>query len=426
VSGEDPIQVVISPTHLRVGIADNIDVRLTNSGPGRCTNIVFSIRLQAGLVLLKGVGKIRRTALAAGESFTTSLRVMASETGLYQLTSPSFSYQDHQGRSRHVKDFAIEITVGPGRQAASRPRLSAELLTEEIGLGEWGLVRGSLTNVGEADASEVAVTFTGQAITAGENVPFVVPLLPPGSSHDLTFHVLAREAGTHVPVRLDLSYRGSDGQRYTAEKRHSLRVVRDRAQSAEGMKILFLGASPPGLPQLRIDEETREIEQEIRLGRERDRIQIATKLAVRRPDISRALLDAKPDLVHFSGHGGGGEESFVAEDESGRAVPVPVAGLVRLFAVLGNDVRCVLVNACSTQQLAIELSAALPRAYVIGMREPVGDRSAISFSVGFYQAVAAGRSIKEAFGLGTAQMMMAYDSATAPVLLHGGVVISVQ
>lgn len=58
---------------------------------------------------------------------------------------------------------------------------------------------------------------------------------------------------------------------------------------------------------------------------------------------------------------------------------------------LGKDMRCMLVNACSTRRLAMELSAALPDAYVIGMREPVGDRSAIAFSGGFYQAVAAGR-----------------------------------
>jgi hypothetical protein len=66
------------------------------------------------------------------------------------------------------------------------------------------------------------------------------------------------------------------------------------------MKILFLAANPRGQATLRIDEEIREIEQEIRLGRDRDRIQIETKWAVRRPDISRALLDARPDLVHFS------------------------------------------------------------------------------------------------------------------------------
>jgi hypothetical protein len=190
------------------------------------------------------------------------------------------------------------------------------------------------------------------------------------------------------------------------------------------MKILFLGASPPSLQKLRIDEEIREIRQEIRLGRGRDRIQIETQLAVRPPDISRALLDVEPDLVHFAGHGGGGEESFVAEDHSGDPVLVPVAGLVKLFGVVGKNVSCVLVNACSTQQLAMELSATLPEAYVIGMREPVGDGSAISFSVGFYQAMAADRSVEEAFGLGKAQMLMAYGRASAPVLWRGGVVIT--
>jgi CHAT domain-containing protein len=426
VSDEDPIQVTISPLHFRAGIAENIDVRLTNSGPGRCTNIIFNVRPQSGLMLLKGTGKIQRNALVAGESFTMSLRMSASEPGLYLLTSPSFSYQDHRGRARNVKDFTAEVIVEPGRQTAPRPRLSAELLTEEIGLDEWDLLRGSVTNVGEANALEVAVTLAGRAITIGENGPFEVSLLPPQSSQGLVFHVLAREGGTHVPVRLDLSYRGPDGQRYDSDQRHSLRVGRGRVRPPKTMKILFLGASPPGLPTLRIDQEIREIEQEIRLGRERDRIQIETKWAVRRPDISRALLDAEPDLVHFSGHGGGGEESLIVEDETGKASLVPVAGLVALFGVLGKDVRCVLVNACDTQQLAMELSAALPHAHVIGMREPVGDRSAISFSVGFYQAMAAGRPVEEAFPLGRAQMMMAYDSATAPLLWKGGAAISPQ
>lgn len=423
-SAEDLIQVTISPVHLRAGMAENIDVRLTNVGPGRCTNIIFSVRLPVGLVLLKGTVKIQQNTLAAGESFNTRLRVTSDEPGPYRLTSPSFSYQDHQGRSRHVKDFAANITVGEGKRTALRPRLSAELVTEEVGLGEWGLLRASATNVGDADAFEVVVTLAGQSIATEENRPIAVPVLALGSSEDLTFHVLARESGTHVPIRLDFSYRGPDGQPYKTEKRYSLRVGRDRTELRKAMKILFLGASPPSLQKLRIDEEIREIRQEIRLGRGRDRIQIETQLAVRPPDISRALLDVEPDLVHFAGHGGGGEESFVAEDQSGDPVLVPVAGLVKLFGVVGKNVSCVLVNACSTQQLAMELSATLPEAYVIGMREPVGDGSAISFSVGFYQAMAADRSVEEAFGLGKAQMLMAYGRASAPVLWRGGVVIT--
>ena len=115
-NGEDLIQVTISPTQLPAGVAENIEVRLTNVGPGSCTNITFSLRLPVGMVLSKGTSKIKRNTLAAGESFNTSLRVTAGEPGPYRLTSPSFSYQDHQGRSRYVKDFAAEITVVPGQR----------------------------------------------------------------------------------------------------------------------------------------------------------------------------------------------------------------------------------------------------------------------------------------------------------------------
>jgi hypothetical protein len=422
VSDDDPIQVTISPARLHAGVAEDIDVRLMNNGPGRCTNIIFSMRLPPGLVPLKGAAKIQRSTLAAGESFSSPLRVKASEPGLYLLTSPSFSYQDHRGRARHVKDFSVGITVEPGRQAAGRPRLSAELLSDKVGLDQWDLLRARVTNTGDADAHEVTVSLTGQGITTEDSRPFAAPPLAPGSSRDLSFHVLAREAGSHVPAHLALSCRGPDGQRHDARRRYSLQVGRDRER--ETMKILFLGANPLGQSRLRIDEEFREIEQEIQLSRDRDRFQVEAKWAVRSRDISRALVNAKPDLVHFAGHGGGGEESFAAEDASGNAFLVPVAGLVGLFGVLGEELRCVIVNACSTQRLAMELSTALPQAHVIGMREPVGDRSAVLFSVGFYQALTAGKSVEQAFELGRAQMMMAYGDAAAPVLWRAGVLVS--
>ncbi len=421
-SDDDPIRVTISPARLHAGIAEDIDIRLTNTGPGKCTNINFSIRLPPGLVPLKGTAKIQRSALAAGESFSSPLRVKASDPGLYPLTSPSFSYQDHRGRARHVKDFSVGITVEPGRRTLPRPRLAAELLSGKVSLDQWDLLRAIVTNTGDADAHEVAAALAGQGITSRDNRPFPAPPLAPGSSRSLAFHVFAREAGPHVPARLDLRYRGPDGQRYDERRQYSLQVGRD--QEREAMKILFLGANPLGQSRLRIDEEFREIEQEIQLSRDRDRFQVEAKWAVRPPDISRALLNAKPDLVHFAGHGGGGEESFAAEDASGGAFLVPVAGLVRLFGVLGEELRGVIVNACSTQRLAMELSVALPQAHVIGMREPVGDRSAVLFSVGFYQALAAGKSVEQAFEVGRAHMMIGYGDAAAPVLWRAGVLVS--
>jgi hypothetical protein len=71
------------------------------------------------------------------------------------------------------------------------------------------------------------------------------------------------------------------------------------------------------------------------------------------------------------------------------------------------------VNACSTERLASKLFSVVPN--VVGMKQPVGDRAAIAFSIGFYQAVGAGSPIRQAFGLGVAQMKMQGRDATPPV-----------
>jgi hypothetical protein len=228
-----------------------------------------------------------------------------------------------------------------------------------------------------------------------------------------------------VPIHLDLTYSGPDRRHHSTITR-SVSVssnVTPKPGPAQNhgsiVRILFLGANPIGTPQLRVDEEIREIQQTIKQGRERDNILVNTEWAVRPHDITQALIDFQPHFVHFAGHGGGDEGSFAAEDNIGYAHVIPVDGLVKAFKAVGRDVRCVIVNACRTERLAQALGAVVP--CVIGMRQPVGDRSAIRFSIGFYQALAAGKSVETAFDVGVAQLMMTPegDDARAPLLLHG-------
>jgi hypothetical protein len=321
-----------------------------------------------------------------------------------------------------VRDFAAEITASPERSGGT-PRLTVELVTTDLTLDEWDLLRAVVANTGDADASGVQVRLSGLGLTAGNEGTAVAGTIPAGASVPVEFHVFVREAGT-VPIQLDLTWQGADRQPPARRETPTVRVSRARTASNDRMKILFLGASPPDEPRLLIDREFREIEDEIQRGPDRDRLELAARWAVRPADISRALLHVRPDLVHFAGHGGGAEESFAAEDEAGCAVVIPVAGLVKLFKVVGRNVRCVVVNACRTTKLGAELSRALPLAYVIGTREPVGDQAAITFSVGFYQAMAAGTTVEEAFGAGVAQTMMAGWRATAPLLWRNGELIS--
>jgi hypothetical protein len=418
------IEVTMLPARLRAGTVAEMEIRLTNSGPRAYLNIVFAIRLPAGIMRLRGQDTVRAGRLAPGQSVTLPLRVRADVPGHYQLTSPSFSFQDHTGHSHREDRFTAEIVVEPALLPAPEPRLSAELKTTELPLGEWSTLRGRVSNVGDVDVSELEITLSGQITTENRSKSFVLERLRAGASVDASFFVRAQEAGGEVPIHLDLAYTGP-GRRHRSTTTRTVSVS-SNAASVPGLtrnpgpivRILFLGANPLDTQRLRVDEEIREIQQTIKQGRERDNIVVKTEWAVRARDITAALLDFQPHFVHFAGHGGGAEGSIAVEDDTGSAHVIPVDGLVRAFNAVGRDVRCVIVNACDTERLAQALAATVP--WVIGMRRPVGDRSAIRFSIGFYQALAAGKPVETAFDVGLVQLMMTPegDDALAPLLLH--------
>ena len=54
------------------------------------------------------------------------------------------------------------------------------------------------------------------------------------------------------------------------------------------------------------------------------------------------------------------------------------------------------------------------------MNQSIGDEAAISFSLGFYQALFAGCSIEKSYDLGCIQIgFTSYDEQSTPVLIKG-------
>ena len=419
------IEITVSPARIPAGVAANLEISMTNRGQRAYLNVIFAVRLPVGLIRLRGQERITVPKLSPGQSFTSPLRVQAEAAGSYQLTSPNFSYRDHTGQARRETGFTAEIIAGPEPAPAPEPVITAELKTAELPLGEWSILRGRIMNVGEVDISDLKIILSGHVGTEDRNKVFTLERLRAGTSADASFFVQAQEAGAQVPVHLDLTYSGPH-RRHRSTTTGTVIVSNSSAsrfkptqKSRPPVKILFFGANPEGLPRLRIDEEIREIQQTIKQGRERDRLSVQTEWAVRPRDITQALIDYEPHFVHFAGHGGGSEGSYAAEDDLGYAQVIPVDGLVHAFKAVGGNVQCVIVNACSTDRLAQALTAVVP--CVIGMRQPVGDRSAIRFSIGFYQALAAGMPVETAFDLGVAQLRMASQAgdALAPLLLRG-------
>lgn len=160
--------------------------------------------------------------------------------------------------------------------------------------------------------------------------------------------------------------------------------------------ILILAANPKDTSRLRLEEEVREIENGLRRAQKRDEFILKQLWAVRPIDVRRALLDIKPNIVHFCGHGEG-QEGIVFENEIGNAMLVSAGALAGLFELFADNVDCVLLNACYSEIQAVAIAQHIDS--VIGMKRDIGDKAAIEFAVAFYDALGAGESIEFAHRL---------------------------
>ena len=160
--------------------------------------------------------------------------------------------------------------------------------------------------------------------------------------------------------------------------------------------ILLLAANPQGTRTLRLQEEEREIKERLRLSGY-GKVPINSSGATRPRDIQQAMLDFKPQIVHFSGHGAG-EEGLVFEDVSGGERLVSSEALANLFGLFSGRIECVVLNACHSKFQAEGIAQHIK--YVIGTNQTISDRAAIEFAVGFYTALGAGESIEFAYKLG--------------------------
>ena len=64
-----------------------------------------------------------------------------------------------------------------------------------------------------------------------------------------------------------------------------------------------------------------------------------------------------------------------------------------------------MLNACYSEQQAKAIAQHIP--YVIGMNQAIGDRAAIEFAIGFYDALGAGESVDFSYKLGCNAIQMA-------------------
>lgn len=160
-------------------------------------------------------------------------------------------------------------------------------------------------------------------------------------------------------------------------------------------KILILASNPKG--DLRIDREIRDLKKAVERSSQQEQFDVEIQLAVSPKELQELLLEYKPYIVHFCGHGTG-EKGLVFENEAGGEQLVSNQALSSLFKIFRDDVNCVLLNACHTE---VQVDAILEHIqYAIGTSREILDEAAYWFAVGFYRGLGYGESIEQCYELG--------------------------
>lgn len=172
---------------------------------------------------------------------------------------------------------------------------------------------------------------------------------------------------------------------------------------SDKIKILYLAANPTDTSRLRLLEEARELQERIRSGAHGRAFKVVHYLAVQPRDLLRGLQEEQPHILHFSGHANYDKEILFQNDQ-GTSQPISPKDLVDLIKVFPGNLKLALLMLCFGRKQASALVQVVD--FAIGMKKPISDKGAVSFSAAFYQALAGGSSVQQAFDGARAVMGM--------------------
>ena len=414
------IRVSVRPGMLVAGRITELAIELSNTGLDTCSDIAFRLKLPSGLVLVSGRDKISVDKIRAGQAHVHRVTVRPAGPGDVEVRTTNFAYRDADGVTRRDNDWRASLRILAGDRDAqagttqapppgtppAQPRLTVRAGTREFPAGAWTDFKLVLRNETGIPLHDITVTLAGPLQVDPASPEIRLQVLRAGETRETVVGVRATEHGT-VPVNFSATFRyqdergqvsaGQQEDRATVVVHPSAAKVEPREEQPTLTTILYLAAQPRDTQPLDSLREMREVETELGLARNRERYLMVHCVAVRLTDISRALGEHRPQIVHFAGHGDA-DGNLAVEDESGLAVFIHPDGVSRLFGRHAGSVRCVIVNACHSLALAQAVAERID--YAVGMRSAVLDRASVLFSVGFYQGLFAGQTIPDAYGQG--------------------------
>src|SRR6266700_1415387 len=156
------------------------------------------------------------------------------------------------------------------------------------------------------------------------------------------------------------------------------------------MKVLYIASNPPDSSTLRIEQDITELQKAAIQGAG-DPITFVFLPALPFEDIEQQVAAHRPDIVHISAHGAPGELWLTNSKEH----PVRLSAQALLAVLTAHLPRLVYINACTSEEIAQELSRVIP--YVIGTTADITNFAARKSAVTFYRCLLRGQTLRGAY-----------------------------
>lgn len=164
-------------------------------------------------------------------------------------------------------------------------------------------------------------------------------------------------------------------------------------RSGVQLKIALLVTNPDYRASLQTGIEARDIDAAVKLGGNPEKVDIKIFPAPTFDTLVDALNSYRPDILHFSGHGGGRSLVFdnVRAGEDGGTI-LDFGMVARLVESARYKPKLLVLAACDTSDGADQFLRVIPA--VVAMKDSIGDEAACEFSSRFYRSLTSGASIR--------------------------------
>jgi len=179
-------------------------------------------------------------------------------------------------------------------------------------------------------------------------------------------------------------------------------------EAASRVRVLMVGVSAIGDYRLNIEKELRAVKEAVERSPKRRLISVDEIIGCTINELRRKLLSKEYHWIHFFGHGF--ESGIVLAGDESEAKEVELDA-VRYLVKLHPSVKGVLLNSCDSLKCVDQAIGPV----TIGMDEEIGDAQAISFAVGFYDAICTGSTIERAIEEGKNNAKLQHGNEEAPI-----------